>query len=162
MFRYARSGRPMATFAAAGLLAIFGCGGDDSGLPKRYPVTGTVTYNNEPVPKGTVVFEPTNMAAGGIVAAGSIENGKYTLSTSGAGADGALPGEYKVCIIAKDTDMSAVEANRNGGAGRQDDVFKAEKKAKALVPKKYLRTDTSGLTAKVEEKSNTVDFPLTD
>ena len=160
----ATSNRPrtlIATLAAStvGLLAI-GCG-DSSGLPSRYAVSGDVTYNNEPVPQGTIVFIPPNTETGH-VAQGTIEDGHYVLSTTGDGGDGALPGDYKVIIMAKKVDMSGVEANRGGGAGRQDDVFKAEKAAERLIPQKYEQAETSGLNAKVEEKSNDIDFTLTD
>jgi major membrane immunogen (membrane-anchored lipoprotein) len=148
------------SFATLGLLLVVGCG-DSTGLPKRYPVSGKVTYNGEPVKSGTIVFEPSDISSGRF-GNGTIEDGYYKLSTSGEGPDGALPGDYKIIIISKSVDMAQVEANRKGGAGRQDDVFKAEKKAKSNVPQKYARSDTSGLTAKVEEKSNTFDFTLTD
>jgi len=143
-----------------GLLVVAGCG-DDTGLPRRYAVSGKVNYKGQPVEKGNIIFEPNDLATGKF-ATGTIENGYYTLSTSGDHKDGALPGNYKVAIVSKLVDMSQVEANRQGGSGRQDDVYKAEKKAKSLIPKKYERSDTSGLIAKVEEKSNTVNFDLTD
>jgi len=149
------------TLVGLGLLAVAGCGGDDSGIARRYSVSGKVIYKGAPVEKGTIVFEPTDFTKSK-VASGTIENGYYTLSTTGESKDGALPGDYKVCIISKVVDMSGVEANRNGGAGRQDDVYKAEQKAQRLIPKKYEQSATSGLTAKVEEKSNSKDFELTD
>jgi len=150
----------VAALVGLGLLAVAGCG-DDSGIARRYAVSGKVSYKGQPVEKGTIVFEPSDFAKGRIASA-PIENGYYTLSTTGSSKDGALPGDYKVCVISKSVDMTKVEANRNGGAGRQDDVYKAEKAAKSLIPKKYERSDTSGLTAKVEQKSNTINFDLTD
>lgn len=149
-----------AGLSALALLAAAGCG-DDSGLPQRYAVRGKVTYKGEPVPSGTVIFEPADAQAGR-VAQGPIQDGSYSLSTAGEGGDGALPGDYKVAIISKTVDMSKVEANRGGGAGRQDDVIKAEKSAKRLIPKKYEQSANSELKAKVEPKSNTIDFDLTD
>jgi len=151
----------VAGLVGLGLLAVAGCGGDESGIARRYSVSGKVTYKGTPVEKGTIVFEPSDFAKGK-VASGTIENGPYTLSTTGDSKDRALPGDYKVVIISRVVDMSKVEANRGGGAGRQDDVFKAEKKAQRLIPKKYERSDTSGLSAKVEERSLSKDFDLTD
>jgi len=157
----ARVSLALAALAGLALLALAGCG-DSSGLPQRYSVAGTVTYKGEKVQSGTIVFEPTDPT--GHHASGTIENGYYKLTTSGEGGDGALPGDYKVAIISKVVDNSGVEANRakNGGAGRQDDVYKAEKKAQFLIPKKYFQSTSSGLTYKVEPKSNTKDFELTD
>lgn len=139
-------------------LAVVGCGGD--GLPKRYSVSGTITYKGANVPKGTISFVPEDQT-NGRAAESSIVDGRYTLSTTG-NEDGALPGSYMVRIVAVEQDMSQVKAKAGGGAGRQDDVYAAMKSAKQLIPAKYQETSTSGLTAKVEERSNTIDFPLTD
>ncbi len=157
--RLAQSG--LAVLVASGVLIVAGCGGDDSGLPQRHPVSGTVTYKGEPVESGTIVFEPSDFNKGR-VASGTIKDGYYQLSTSGEGPDGALAGDYKIAIISKVVDLSNVEANRAGGAGRQDDIYKAEQKAVRKIPKKYELSSSSGLTAKVEPKTNTIDFPLTD
>jgi hypothetical protein len=96
-------------------------------------------------------------------ASGAIENGSYTLSTIG-GDDGAFPGEYTVAISARAPDMSLAKANqaKSGGSFRQDDVAKAYKKAPSPIPKKYENTNTSGLKAKVETRSNKIDFELKD
>jgi hypothetical protein len=140
------------------LLLLAGCGGDLLG--KRYSVYGTITYNGEPVPSGNIFFVPDDPNVGR-AASGTIEDGEYELSTAG-GDDGALPGSYKVRIIALDVDNTAVVANMQGGAGRQDDIIAAQESAKPLIPAKYQLETTSGLTATVEEKSNKIDFTLTD
>ena len=44
--------------AGLGLVTVLGCG-DDTGLAQRYPVSGTVTYNGDPVEKGRIDFIPT-------------------------------------------------------------------------------------------------------
>lgn len=140
------------------LLPLAGCGGDTLG--KRYSVYGTVTYNGEPVPYGNIFFVPDD-ANVGRAASGTIEDGDYQLSTAG-GNDGAFPGSYKIRIVALDVDDSEVIANMQGGAGRQDDIIAAQQAAKPIVPAKYQLETTSGLTATVEEKSNRIDFDLTD
>ena len=38
-------------------LLVLGCGDDE--FSKRYPVTGTVTYNGKPVEKAQITFNPT-------------------------------------------------------------------------------------------------------
>lgn len=143
--------------SAALVLAVVGCGGDSFG--KRYAVSGTVTYNGEPVEKGTITFHPVDLTTGR-AATGQIVDGKYTLSTAGD-RDGAFPGDYKVSISARDANLQGA-MNPEGGSAKQDDVAKAYAEAKKLVPAKYELPDTSGLTFKVEAKSNTADFALTD
>jgi hypothetical protein len=146
--------------AACTLLLVIGC--SDDGLGKRYPVSGTVTYNGENVKAGTISFYATGGPdADAHAATGSIVDGSYTLSTIG-GDDGAFPGDYEVAISARNPDMSKAEENatKSGGAFRQDDVAKAYANAPSLIPKKYESTQDSGLTAKVEQGSNTIDFKL--
>jgi hypothetical protein len=153
---------PIATaLAAAGLLVIAGCG-DDTGLGKRYPVSGTVTYKDQPVEKGQIAFIPVDPKEQR-PANGFIENGRYTLTTATPG-DGAMPGKYKVTIQSQSVDTTQVieTVKKQGGGGRQGDIAKAASKAKNLIPSKYLLTDTSGLEATVEARSNQLDFPLND
>jgi len=141
------------------LLAVLGCS-DSSGLPKRYAVKGTVNYDGKPVSKGTVTFNPTE--ADGRVASGDIVDGSYSLTTAEPG-DGALPGTYKVTVVAKELDTSALNAIAKGGQHHHDAAFaKAVKAAKPLVPSKYSLVDTSGLTAEVKAQSNTIPFELKD
>jgi major membrane immunogen (membrane-anchored lipoprotein) len=145
------------SFAAT--VVILGCG-DDSGLDRRYKVAGTVKYKGEPVSKGTIAFEPASPS--GRHASGYIENGAYTLTTAVDG-DGALPGDYKVVISSTTVDMTKL-AKKSGGLVHQGDAdFQKEvKEAKSLVPIKYARSETSGLTKKVEATANTINFELND
>jgi hypothetical protein len=160
MWVYAR--RPaVAGLVAAGLLWVAGCG-DDEGIGQRYRVTGTVTYNGQPLEKGTINFQA--ITPGGRGASGDIQEGAYRLTTQTPG-DGALPGKYRVSIVAKEIDLSSVEATSKklGGAmPSKKDLGKAFQKAKRLVPAKYEDPGTSGLEADVKEHSNTIDFALTN
>jgi len=160
------SGRPprrpaVAGLVAAGVLFVSGCGYDD-GIGRRYQVTGTVTYNGNPLEKGTINFQATTPE--GRSAGGDIQKGAYRLTTQTSG-DGALPGKYRVSIVAKDVDMSNVEATskkRGGAMPSKKDLGKAFQTSKRLIPAKYETPGTSGLEAEVKEQSNTIDFPLTD
>jgi len=144
------------------IVSIVGCG-DDTGLGKRYPVYGKVTYNGKPIEKGQITFAPTKTEGTTRAANGVIENGNYTLTTA-ANGDGALPGDYQVTIISKEVDDSKVAETiaQKGGGGRQMDVAKANKAAQNLIPAKYQLADTSKLKATVKEESNKFDFELTD
>jgi len=138
------------------LVVIFGCSDE---FPKRYSVTGTVTYKGQPVEKGNITFKPTGTE--GMPAAGTIEKGEFSLTTVNAD-DGAVPGQYSVVVTAVDVDLTQMQKHAGGGAGHHDDIIKAARKAKPLVPTKYAIPDTSGLKATVEAKSNTFNFDLTD
>src|SRR3954453_2658007 len=120
-----RSGwRRAATLTAVPLLVVFGCGTDD-GLGKRYPVSGTVKYKGQPVASGNINFVPDN--ADLRAAFGRIEDGAYSLTTLTEG-DGALPGTYKVTVVAKE--KSTVGLSKYGGAPSQGEAVLANRRAK--------------------------------
>lgn len=82
----------------AGLLAVgvvwaAGCGGG----PKTYRVSGTVTFNGQPVPMGKIYFDP-DTAAGGSGPSGfaDIVDGKF--DTSAANGKGVAGGPTVVRI----------------------------------------------------------------
>lgn len=148
-----------AGLASLGLVLAAGCG-DSTGLSRRYPVKGTITYKGVPIEKGVVSFVPTD--ANGRAATGAIVNGKYYLTTAIDG-DGVLPGKYGITVKSQEVDLSQAQANASkGGSLRQDDVAKANKNAKNLIPSKYSLTETSGLSKEVKAESTTVDIALPD
>jgi hypothetical protein len=156
----------LAILAVPVLLIIASCGTDD-GLGKRYPVSGTVTYNGNPLEKGDVSFISEDLR-NNLGASGQITNGSYTLSTGG-NDDGAQAGKYKVTITAKEVFYSKAQAAFQKESGRQDPGFvpqqflhKAEAEAKSLIPAGYGDTRTTILTAEVEKRSNTINFKLSD
>jgi hypothetical protein len=151
-----RWGRASAvSLASIGLLIGLGCGGDE--FQKRYPVSGKVTYKGEPVKKGSITFTPDSKE--GRAANGNLVDGSYTLTTHSPN-DGALPGKYRVSIIAKEPDEGAFA--KTTGHPNQVDTVKSYIQAKPLIPRKYELADTSGLTAEVKEQPNQVDFDLAD
>jgi len=110
-------------------------------------VRGVVTYNGQPVPKGLVSFQ--TVAPDGRNATGIIQpDGSYELQTENP-RDGALLGEYRVSISARDDEVLMY-------------IPKKPVPPKRLVPEKYENPQTSNLTAIVESGSNTHNFDLTD
>jgi hypothetical protein len=152
----------LAFSVSVALIVVLGCG-DESGLAKRYPVKGTVTYKNQPVAKGQINFIPEDSKTGR-GANGDIVDGSYFLTTAVNG-DGALPGKYKVTISALDYELPP-EAKTKGSGGQafaqSPAAAEARKKAKALVPPKYGSVDKTDLGAEVEAKPNKIDFTLED
>ena len=63
----------------AGFLSIAGCSGDDG--PRRYDLSGTVTFDGKPIPMGSIIFQPDSSAGNsGPQGAAEIRNGKYDTS----------------------------------------------------------------------------------
>lgn len=148
-----RSYRMCWLFVAAGaVLVASGCGSD------TVPVRGKVTFNDQPVPEGTVTFYPE---AGGRPSSGQIQpDGTYQLSSKEPG-DGALIGEHKVTIEARRVTNAApgpksfAEELASEGAPPPPPV-----QIEWLVPEEYSSVGTTSLTATVEDKSNVIDFNL--
>ncbi len=148
-----------ALVAAMGLVVAIGCG-DNTGLAKRYSVSGKVTYKGQPLENGRISFIPSSGV--GNPATGQVENGQYTLTTLTPN-DGAIPGKYKVTVLAQEIDNTQMKAIAKGGQFHHDAAFtKAMKNAKTLVPAKYALADTSGSEREVVAQSNRFDIELTD
>ena len=152
-----------AGLTAVGLGLILGCG-DDTGLDKRYPVSGTVTYNHKPLEKGQISFIPTDPSKR--PANGTIVDGRYTLTTATSG-DGALPGTYKVSIVSKQIrpeDEAKIKETpvKTGGTPRQQLTGRAAARAKDLIPAKYMSPRSTPLTREVKAETNRFDFELED
>lgn len=111
-------------------------------------VSGTVTAQGKPVPKGTIGFlatDPNGRNATGLIQS----DGSYTLQTENPG-DGALPREYNVTVSAREDAVVL------------DYIPKKPIPPKFLAPEKYEKPETSGLKAKVVSGSNRIDFDLPD
>lgn len=117
-------------------LALAGCGGVAQ-------VEGTVTFNGQPIEKGSIGFVSQDSAAAETVGQ-EVVDGKYAI-----GADrGLKPGKYKVEIYG--STQAAAPASRDpdmqsSAGGNQ-------------LPEKYNRN--SELTAELKSGGNTVNFDL--
>lgn len=67
-------------------MAVVGVGCRPTG-PARYDVSGTVTYDGQPVPVGTITFVPANGNAGPGGSTG-IEAGRFDTASTGKGPTG--------------------------------------------------------------------------
>jgi len=155
-----------ATLACVALMTVLGCG--DDGLPRRYSVSGTVTYLGKPVASGTITFHPADQK--GHSAGGTVTDGKFNLSSLG-NEDGAVPGHYKVTVASQKQSLRdgadpklklmLEKAQATGGVPIPPQV-KKQLKTEHLVPEKYARPETTDLTADVKEQSNWFPFELKD
>jgi major membrane immunogen (membrane-anchored lipoprotein) len=164
--RTRRSSRCLAVLAIPALVILASCGAEDDGLGKRYPVTGTVKYNGNPLEKGDISFVTEDMSKN-LGATGVITNGSYKLSIGGEG-DGAQTGKYKVTVTAKEdfTEKAQEDFKKTTGSTSPKvlgpSIAKASAAAKSLIPSGYGDSRTTTLKAEVEAKSNTINFDLSD
>jgi len=116
------------------LLIVAGCA--DSGL-KVVEVEGLVTYQNQPVTRGKVIFTPSGPSRIGAPrpASGKItEQGSYTMRAFGDRM-GIEPGEYQVAI-----------QSYSGTFISGNVVY--------LVPEKYAHPSSSGLIATIPSNTD--------
>ena len=134
------------------VIPLLGCG-DSSGVGVTFPVSGKVTFNNEPLTAKTtmVLFKPD--ASKGNTSlfepAGTVDaGGNYKLTTQGK--NGAPPGWYQVVVTARE-DAAPVHPK---GPKQHRPV------AKSLLPSKYGQPKTSGLAIEVVEKPDPGAYDL--
>lgn len=139
---------PIAVFVFAG------CGSGSS--VTVYPVKGKVTFEDKPLPGGgSIAFIPQGSNAT-VDAGGEImPDGTYELSTTNPG-DGAMAGEFRVVVT--QTVFKEPDGGEDGKAVTSEAtaiVAEADR-----IPAIYSDYEKSPLTAKVEAKSNELNFNL--
>jgi hypothetical protein len=111
-------------------------------LPPTARVSGTVTLDGQPLPRGTVQFVPdTAQGTEGPSGVGYIdEEGHFEITT--AGVQGAIIGHHKISVKAEaDYDQTQISMGPS------------------LIPRRYNNPDTSELTAEVKENEKN-EIPL--
>jgi hypothetical protein len=168
---------------SAATFVVLGCSpGNGLNLAK---VRGKVTYKGEPVKNGTVFFMPDeSKGTVGPPAVGSItSDGSYIMSSSSSG-DGVIVGSHKIGITGveekpvegaadaptPESDPQAymkakakgAAAARSGRASKEVDTFtdRGGKKWRYVIPKKLTNPQESGIFAKVDRGSNTMNFEI--
>lgn len=128
------------------LTLMSGCGGPDG--PARYPVSGTVTVNGEPLEDGSIQFIPSDNSDSPSIGA-TITGGTYSIPAK----KGALAGEYTVQIKGMKKTGRQIEAGSPLPPGTMVDELIE------VVPPKYNTNST--LTATIVEGDNeNVKFDL--
>ena len=128
-------------------------------------VTGTITYEGEPLADASISFSPVTEGQGHPAYGTTDSSGKYVLQTIlGAVGAGTTPGEYMVTITKLEKPKPAQEV-RTDSSGRPIATASSmgpPPRLKSLIPDRYSSVDTSELTATVEQKrNNVINFALT-
>ena len=82
----------LAAMLFAGIVLVAGCGPDE----KLYDVSGTITFDGQPIPKGLIFFDPAP-GTPGTQGFANIENGKFDTSVPDKGR-GIRGGTYLIRI----------------------------------------------------------------
>lgn len=93
-FANGRRNLAKAIIVVMGVTVVFGCRPAAKG-PARYAVSGRITFGGDPIPVGTIAFEPDASAGNnGPAGYGDIKDGKYVTQ----GRFGAVSGPHLVRI----------------------------------------------------------------
>src|SRR5262249_47401336 len=109
------------------LIALAACGGGD-GLP-REPVSGSITVDDEPLPLGSITFNP--LSDQGVQSGGVISAGKYAIPRE----QGPTPGKYRVQISSAST--GAFSADQEARWGLPAQVSSPPPKRRDRIPPEY-------------------------
>jgi hypothetical protein len=101
-----------------------------------------------------VSFTPAQ-GAGRAAAGLTDDNGNFTLGTYST-SDGALPGSYRISIIAHGPDRPLKPGEV--GSGMPGETMPGD----PIIPTKYFAPDSSGLTHEVKPGRNHVELELKD
>jgi hypothetical protein len=177
--------RRLTLMCAVTIMFGFGCSSDNGLNLAR--VRGKVTYKGELIKNGTVFFMPDeSKGTVGPAAVGSITaDGSYIMSTESAG-DGVIVGSHKIGITGleerpvssgsaaptPESDTKAymkakakdAAAARSGAVKKEAETFtdKGGQRWRFVIPKKFINPEESGIIAKVEPGSNTMNFDIDD
>lgn len=138
-------------FAAFTFVTISGCGGASDG---RVSISGTVTLDGKPLDGGTIAF--IGGGGGALATASTNKEGKFQIQV-------AL-GTNKVTISKEDL-TSAIQTAPKSDADTlmgTDAQYKEQLKSmpKALVPAKYSKHETSGLSFDIVQGMKPVSISL--
>ena len=133
--------------AVGGVLATFltGCGGDQG--PERVVVSGTVTYNGQPIPKGDIRFMPVATSAMPMAGA-EIIDGKYKVD----GRGGVPVGTYKI----------EIEAYRMKSGAPYPAIMGRGAPRIQYLPKRHNADSKERITIESGSEDIVKDFSLTD
>jgi hypothetical protein len=168
-----RAKSPTVRWLATGLLVLLTCSGCGAKLPATQTVTGTVSYQGQPVEGATVMFsrDSRSIAKGEIAIGQTDAQGRFTLTTHFGGetdAKGVIAGEYEVTVskqvpppgISASQYQAMVDAaNKIGETGAMVPPDQQPPSTVELFPEHYSVVGRSKLSAKVTSEGPN-DFPF--
>ena len=119
------------------------------------PVTGTVTFQGKPLEQGTVIFDIQGAPGGKAM----IKDGKIVDPTTYKTGDGIPIGSARIAVYStKPVESAPRPVDPNIPAGLQSSGGMSS--VVSLIPTKYTRPDTSGLTCEITPKNNVINLVL--
>ena len=138
------------------LVLCAGCGGSDRAPLGK--VSGTVSYQGQPIVSGTIIFE----VAGARPANGKIVDGQIAEVTTHEPNDGVPIGQAKIAVFATSVgDAGGAATPGDPGTLPSPGQNYMDAGAQSLIPAKYNDPSTSGLKEEIKKGENTITLDLT-
>lgn len=154
------SRRAVSTVACLTLVCFMGCGGGgpdkfQKARPKTAKASGTVTYKGQPLADAIIVCSPKATGDKAVSASATSDaSGNFTLMAFPPDK-GAVPGDYQVTIMKNEAVAAAAKPGSHDAAPAAA--------PKSLIPEKYNKAETSGLTLTIPEAGKAdIKFELVD
>lgn len=125
------------------LVGFSGCSDSRLALGK---INGVVTIDGEPLEMGQIVFVTDTRRA-----FGTIEDGQIVDVTTYQAGDGVAVGNHRVAIRPKVDEAELMKPPSKRTPSKTD----------VMVPRKYHKAETSGLTVEIKKGTNELLFELT-
>ncbi|WP_406697956.1 hypothetical protein V5E97_03790 [Singulisphaera sp. Ch08] len=139
---------------AATLLLTGGCGSDAVDDRPREPISGTVTFDGQPLKDGTIQLQPASQKEG-VASGGTVTDGHFEIPRT----EGPVPGNYSVAIYAAAGTASSGSAEESSPTAPMPRARKSLASLRGMIPTRY-NIETK-LTAEVKSGGpNTYAFDL--
>jgi len=126
---------------AAALLPL-GCNNNNASVGS---VSGTVSYDGQPLKSGEITFLPAQGRPG----YGKVVDGQIQEVTTESAGDGAPVGTNRITITAREESTAVAQPGQMAAPGR------------SLIPERYGDAEKSGLTADIKAGTNELKLDLT-
>lgn len=128
------------------LLLLVGVSGCSDGRLALGKINGVVTIDGEPLEMGQIVFVTDTRRA-----FGTIEDGQIVDVTTYQAGDGVAVGNHRVAIRPKVDEAELMKPPSKRSPSKTD----------VMVPSKYHKAETSGLSVEIKKGTNELQFELT-
>ncbi|SIO40848.1 hypothetical protein SAMN05444166_4461 [Singulisphaera sp. GP187] len=120
-----------------------GCSLEEDDPRAREPISGTVTFDGEPLKDGTIQLQPATQKEG-VAAGGMVSDGHFAIPR----AEGPVPGKYTVAIYAAASPTTSGSAEQASPTAPTPRTRKSIASLRGVIPTRY--NIESELTAEVK------------
>ncbi|AGA24801.1 hypothetical protein [Singulisphaera acidiphila] len=111
---------------------IAGCDNGVEDLRAREPISGTVTFEGQPLKEGTIQLQPATQQEG-VASGGMVSDGRFEIPR----AEGPVPGTYTVAIYAAAGTATSGSAEESSPTAPMPRARKTIASLRGVIPTRY-------------------------